>query len=111
MLKPIDQDRAMSVDAVHLEKICDLLVRESSQPGRPAHVSAASGLVRHGEYLYVVADDEAHLGIFPVSSRALGKLARILPDDLPLPAAQRKRLKPDFESLVMLRASQARPHG
>ena len=89
----------------------DLLVRESSQPGRPAHVSAASGLVCDNERLYVVADDELHLGVFPVSGDSKGELVRILPGELPGPKAERKRLKPDFESLVTLPAGRMRPHG
>jgi hypothetical protein len=61
--------------------------------------------------MYVVADDELHLGIFDTALNAPGELARMLPGELPLPATQRKRRKPDFESLLMLPASRARPHG
>jgi len=99
------------IDAIRLEKVRDLLVQESSQPGRPAHVSAASGLVCDQERLYVVADDELHLGIFPLSGDSKGALVRILPGELAMTAADRKRGKPDFESLVLLPATRTRPQG
>jgi hypothetical protein len=81
------------------------------QPGRPAHVSAASGLVRAGEFLYVVPDDENHLGIFPEEGARPGTLAWIAEGTLPLAKDPRKRRKPDFESLARLPAFGAHPHG
>ena len=76
----------------------------ASRPGRPSFVSAASGLVRSGDSLYVVADDENHLGVFPAAGAQPGRLVRLLEGRLPLPAAARKRRKPDFESLLRLPA-------
>lgn len=65
-------------------------------------MSAASGLVRAGDFLYVVADDEHHLGVFPATGEAPGRLIAILPGQLPAPSNERKALKPDFEALVRL---------
>ena len=82
-----------------------------SQPGRPAHVSAASGLVRAGDHLYVIADDENHLAVFPASGDGPGRFVRIFAAGLPLDPKRRKRLKPDFESLARLPAFPDHPHG
>jgi hypothetical protein len=77
----------------------------------PAHVAAASGLVRAGNRLYVVADDENHLAIFPARGLAPGALVRMLEGSLPRAAKKRKRRKPDFESLALLPAIPGHPSG
>lgn len=69
-----------------------------------APLSAASGLVRVADSLYVVADDELHLGRFPVDGAAPGELLRMLPGELPAEPKRRKRAKPDFEALTRLPA-------
>lgn len=66
--------------------------------------SAASGLVRAADSFYVVADDELHLGRFPVDGDAPGELLRMLTGELPAEPKQRKRAKPDFEALTRLPA-------
>jgi hypothetical protein len=71
-------------------------------------IAAGSGLVRAGEHLYVIADDERELAVFPVEGGAPGRLRRMLPGELPSDPAERKRLKPDFEALVVLPARGAR---
>ena len=76
-----------------------------------AFLSAASGLVRVGARLYVVADDELHLGVFPVDGDEPGHLVRLLEGTLPASAKKRKAAKPDFESLLALPASDASPGG
>jgi hypothetical protein len=88
-----------------------LTLDKASHPGRPAHVSAASGLVRAGNRLYVVADDENHLGIFPLGGTEPGTLARLSEAKLPLDRGKRKRRKPDFESLARLPAFEGFPSG
>lgn len=74
----------------------------ASQPGRPAHVSAASGLARSGHSLFVLADDENHLGVFPCEGSGAGNLVRIAEGTLPLDPKPRKRHKPDFESIAQV---------
>jgi len=86
-------------------------VQAGSAPGRPAFLSAASGLVRTGDELCVVADDELHLGRFPLSSTRPGRLLRLLPGSLPAPAALRKRRKPDLEVLLRLPVCVEWPRG
>lgn len=83
-----------------MEQLGTLQLDAPSQPGRPAHVAAASGLVVRGERLYVVADDEVALGIFDMQGR--GTLVRLADDQLPLDHAERKAAKPDLEALAEL---------
>lgn len=71
----------------------------SPLPGRPAYISAASGLVCVGDHLYVVADDEHHLAFFSRCNDSPGRLVSIVDGDLPLEARERKKQKPDFETL------------
>lgn len=80
-------------------------------PGRPAHVSAASGLVRAGDWLYVIADDALHLAVFPATGDAPGRAVRLFPGELPEAPAERKAAKPDLEALCRLGPSAAFAHG
>ena len=75
-------------------------------PGQPGHVSAASGLVRVGPWLHVVADDALLLATFPLEGEGPGALSRLLPGELPEEPAARKALKPDFEALCRSLAGQ-----
>ena len=68
----------------------------------PSHLSAASGLACVGSSIYVVADDELHLGIFPAESDAPGRLLRLFPGSLPPEKDARKRQKPDLEAITVL---------
>ena len=84
-----------------------LLIDPAQHPRGQAHMSAASGLVRVRQRLYVVADDEMHVGVFddPIGAGtglAPGTLLRVLPGDLPLDKGKRKKVKPDLESLTAL---------
>ncbi|QJR16258.1 DUF6929 family protein [Usitatibacter palustris] len=94
-----------------LKRLRSLTLDEPSRPGALPHLSAASGLVRAGRRLYVVPDDENHLGVFPVAGRKPGKLTRLFEGKLPLGPAKRKKKKPDLESLVKLPAFGGFPHG
>lgn len=66
-------------------------------------VSAASGLVRVGAHLFVIADDELFLDAYAAAAPH-GRVARVpLAGLAPLPdGAGRKRAKPDLESLALL---------
>lgn len=84
-----------------------LLIDPAQHPRGQAHLSAASGLVRVRQRLYVVADDELHLGIFdePTAAGAglaQGRLLRVMDGDMPMDKGKRKKAKPDLESLVVL---------
>ncbi len=89
----------------------ELTLRVPPQPGRPAHLSAASGLVRLGASLYVVGDDENHLGVFPDSGNDPGELLRLIDGELPPDPHDRKKFKRDFEALVRLPPAGDAPFG
>ena len=88
-----------------------LALEPGSHPRGLSFLSAASGLVRVRDKLYVIADDEHHLGAFGVDGEEPLKLVRLLDGDLPASARKRKARKPDFESLLRLPASDEHPEG
>jgi hypothetical protein len=87
---------------IQLTEKKSLLLTQSAQPNRPAHLSAASGLVRVGSWLYVVADDELHLGKFSLEGNNAGDLYRCFAGDLPMESEERKAEKPDIEVLTLI---------
>ena len=90
------------------QRLRQLTLNPSDHPRGLPHLAAASGLVcAHGR-AYVIADDENHLAVFG-DSRSLGRLHRVRSGELPADAVQRKRVKPDFESLLLLPARGRRP--
>ncbi len=96
---------------VWLTKIRDLDVATATAPDRPLHLSAASGLVCAGRRLYVVADDELHLGVFDAESAEPGHLIRLFDGALPDTKKKRKKRKPDLETLTRLPPFDGHPHG
>ena len=96
---------------ITLTKIRELDLSEASAPGRPMHLSAASGLVCLNAFVYVVADDEIHLGVFPAAGSGPGQLIRLFEGTLPDSAKERKKHKPDLEGLVLLPSCKRYPHG
>lgn len=84
-------------------------------PGRshpqPSYISAASGLVRVGAHIYVVADDELHLGVFSAGGNDPGRLVPLFAGDLPIVKADRKRQKPDLEAIVFIPAFEGFSYG
>ena len=98
-------------DWPQLTRVRDLILREPPQPGRAAHLSAASGLVRSNDVLYVIADDEYQLGIFSATTNEPGTLLRLRAGLLPNSTAQRKASKPDFEALLRVPADADFAHG
>lgn len=85
-----------------MQRLRLLTLDPTQHPRGQAHLSSASGLVLVGRHGYVVADDEHHLARFdlhdPVASplRLIGFADGTLPGD----AKQRKKLKPDLETLI-----------
>jgi hypothetical protein len=89
--------------------IQSLLINPADHPRGKAYLSAASGLVRVRQRLFVVADDELHLAMFEEPSSAadspapaVGTLLQLLDGKLPKDAGKRKKAKPDFECLAAL---------
>lgn len=82
----------------------ELRVDPGVHPRGQAHLSAASALVLAGPWLYLVADDEHHLGILDATGKpgAPVELHRLAAGDLPHGKVERKKHKPDLEALVLL---------
>jgi len=70
-----------------------------------SYISAASGLVLVNSTIYVIADDEHHLGIFSACDSSPGRLLRLFAGELPEDRSERKRRKPDFEAIVAIEGS------
>jgi hypothetical protein len=96
---------------ITLTKIRDLTLSAGTQAGRPLHVSSASGLACVKSFIYVIADDELHLGVFRAEGSEPGRLIRLFDGVLPDSKSDRKRQKPDFEALTLLPAYGDYPHG
>lgn len=91
--------------------IRELTLAPLSNADNARHISAASGMVVVGQFLYVIADDELHLGVFDRSGAGTGMLVRLFPGELPNTSDERKALKPDLEALVRLPSFPGYPHG
>lgn len=89
----------------------ELVVDDAAGSAGLAHLSAASGLVKLSNRLFVVADDERHLAMFDLSNLEPGRLVPIFDGKLPLRHKARKAAKPDCEALLVLPAFAGYPHG
>lgn len=94
-----------------LEPVRKLTLERAPGPGLPAFLSAASGLVHAGQYLYVIGDDLHHLGVFRAGGRKPGTLVRLIPGTVPADKKARKKRKSDLESVALLPAFPGYPHG
>jgi hypothetical protein len=92
------------------QRIATLQLNPALHPRGQTHVSAASALVRLGQRLYTVADDEQHLLVLSEQGEAKQWL-RLLPGDLPHNPKARKAQKGDLEALLALPAMPGYPHG
>jgi hypothetical protein len=87
---------------IPLRLIRQLQLQTPTQATRPSFLSAASGLILQEERIFVIADDELVLASFSLHSEEPGTWIRLWDQQLPLLHAERKKKKPDFESLVEL---------
>jgi hypothetical protein len=91
----------MRIEPISVEWIRNLEVRGSS--GDPMAFHAASGLVLREGSAFVVSDDGLYLGEFRLdASKGVDRTRRLFAGVLPTEAAERKRVKPDFETLFEL---------
>jgi hypothetical protein len=89
--------------AVH--RLRELYIDPATHAHGRTYLSAASGLVRDGEQIYVVADDEYYLGVFDARAPgAPGGVIRLFEGELPMGRKKRKSQKPDIETLARLPA-------
>ena len=98
------------------EQLRELHVPPAQHPRGQRHFSSASGLVLAGGWLYLVADDEHHLGALPLAHADADAdhpiaLHRLRPGDLPADKHDRKKHKPDCEALLALPPWASHPHG
>ena len=70
----------------------------------PPHVAAASGVVRRGDFVYVIGDDLAALAVFRAGRPDPGHLR-------PVFEGVRFESKPDVEALTLLPPSDGTPYG
>jgi hypothetical protein len=96
---------------ISLTKLRTLDLADAGDPASPRHLSAASGLACPGSFIYVVADDELHLGVFPATGNRAGHLIRLFPGELPAEKAARKKAKPDLEAITQLPPFAKHPNG
>ena len=61
--------------------------------------------------IYVIADDELHLGVFRAADCEPGHLIQLFDGALPEAKRERKKKKPDLEALTLLPAFGDYPHG
>lgn len=109
----------MKRQAAELEDLPPLDVRElrkldleaPSAPGRDACLAAASGVVRRGDFVYAIGDDELSLGEFRLSDPGPGRLRRVLSGELPTDQEERKKHKADLEALTLLPPFGGHPFG
>jgi hypothetical protein len=96
---------------IGVEKVRDLTLSRSGGDERSSHISAASSLVRKGHLLFVVADDELQLGVFPGEGKEHGYLVPILPGHLPAGKDEKLKKKPDLEALTETQWFPEHDHG
>ncbi len=75
--------------ALELRRLRDLDITRPDGQGE-GQIHAASGVVRRGDFAYVIGDDELDLGVFSISSPEPGELRRVLEGDLPEDEETRK---------------------
>lgn len=91
----------MTTTPLQTRALRELTLHRADHPRGAPHLAAASGLVcAHGR-VYVIADDEHHLAVFH-DRGSPGTLHRLRSGDLPAAPKERKRRKPDFETLLWL---------
>jgi hypothetical protein len=96
---------------LELRRLRDLDLHDSPDDGVPAHVASASGVVRRGNFVYVIGDDLLQVAIFEIAGDEPGRLLRVLPGDLPADGELRAKRKPDLEALTALPPVEGEPHG
>jgi hypothetical protein len=94
-----------------LRRLRDLDLREPPDEGQPAHIAAASGIARRGDFVYVVGDDLLQIGVFELAGCRPGITRRVFSGDLPDDPSGRKSAKPDLEGLTTLPPVNGEPNG
>jgi hypothetical protein len=96
---------------LELQELRTLDLDEPPGEGQHPHVSSASGVVRRGDFVYVIGDDLLSLAVFRMSRSDPGELRPVLPGELPADADARRGAKPDLEALTVLPPFEGEPYG
>jgi hypothetical protein len=96
---------------LELNRLRDLDLSEPPDASMPAHIAAASGVVRRGDFVYVIGDDLLQVACFNLTGGAPGELRQVLAGDLPDGRKERQEQKPDLEALTALPPVESAPNG
>jgi hypothetical protein len=109
----VDAHSAQPEDLAGLElrRLRDLDLDRPPAVGAPAHVASASGIVRRGEFAYVIGDDMLDLAVFELAGGDPGRLVPALSGAAPADPEERARHKPDLEALTALPPVESQPYG
>lgn len=115
-MRPDDRECYGAVDGygwtmIPIRKLHDLHLEKAEGDERSPFVAAASGIVHLGETLFVIADDERQLNVFPSLGRQPGYQLQILEGEVPDSDEERAKKKPDLESVAILPPSEHFEHG
>ena len=96
---------------LELRRLRGLDLREPPDEKMPPHVAAASGVVRRGDFVYVIGDDLLQVAIFRVAGARPGELRPALAGNLPDDTSERQAEKPDLEALTARPPVEGEAHG
>lgn len=96
---------------IKLTQVKSLLLAEPLGANPHAHLSAASGLVKIGKWLFIVADDEKHMVLVDSEDECDPISFPIMEGELPLDSEARKKVKHDFEAIVHVPTNKEFPFG
>ena len=106
------ESRLEELPPLELRELRTLDLEEPPGPGRHPHVSSASGVVRRGDFVYVIGDDLLKVAVLRASRAGEpGQLKRVFEGQLPADDDERKKAKPDLEALTPLPPFEGSPYG
>jgi hypothetical protein len=96
---------------LELRRLRELDLHEPPDHGMAPHIASASGVVRRGQFVYVIGDDLLQIGVFELAAREPGVLRQVFAGDLPDDPKRRGTHKPDLEALTALPPVEDEPNG
>jgi hypothetical protein len=96
---------------IGLRKIRDLSVIGEDGQERSLPIAAASALLRVGDHLLVLSDDERQMAVFEADRDEPGSLIAVMDGHTPSGADERADHKPDFECMAHLAPFDRYEHG
>ena len=91
-----------------LRRLRDLDLSEPPAQGRPAHIAAASGIAKRGNFAYVVGDELLEVAVFELAGGGPGTARRVFDEPADVGGEPDK---PDLEGLTSLPPVQGEPNG